>query len=464
MKFNRWLLAGIAGVQISLPAFAQDADTIEALKQQIQQLDQKVRILERKQELDKEVADAKTKDAPRVSLGQSGFTFSSADTNFAVKIKGVLQVDSRTFFNDNSASIGNDGFLLRRARPIIEGTVYRDLDFSFVPEFGGSGTPSIFDAWLNYRYRPELQLRIGKFKSPVGLEQLLSDKDLLFNERALVTDLVPNRDIGVQLWGDISGGVASYAFGIFNGVGDGRNTSNVDFDDNKEFAGRVFFQPFKNSNADALRGFGFGVGGSYSSISSNATGLPSGFVTDGQQQFFTYTNNTVANGEHWRISPHVLYTYGPFGLLGEYAISEQEVSRGALSAKLRNTAWQVSGQWVLTGEAASFTGIAPRRPFDLKAGGWGAWQLVARYGQLTIDDAAFQGFSNPNTSASGATAWSVGVNWWLNKNVRVLTSFTHTTFDGGGAFNPLDSSTLIPPATVTQQDENVFFTRLQLAF
>ena len=95
----------------------------------------------------------------------------------------------------------------------------------------------IYDAYVNYRYEPALQLRIGKFKTPIGLEQLVTDRDLSFNERSLVTDLVPNRDVGAQLWGDVSGGVLSYAAGIFNGVGDARNSSNGPFDDNKTFAG-----------------------------------------------------------------------------------------------------------------------------------------------------------------------------------------------------------------------------------
>src|SRR5690606_18555206 len=153
------------------------------------------------------------------------------------------------------------------------------------------------------------------------------------------------------------------------------------------------------------------------------------------------------------LSPQLSYTFGPFGLLAEYTISEQGVQNSAsgLRADLRHKAWQVAGQWVLTGEPASFSGITPNRPFQLRGGGgWGAWQLVARYSQLDVDDQAFLGFSNPDTSASAATAWSVGINWWLNKNVRVLTSFTHTKFDGGGsAFNPLDPSTGISPATVT---------------
>lgn len=454
-----------------LPEIAVASDDAPTTRE----LDQKVRILERKNEIAAESAEARAKEAPKVSIGQNGFNFSSADTNFALKLRGLVQVDSRTFFSDNPRLQGNDSFLLRRARPIIEGTVFRDFDFQFVPDFGGS-TVQIFDANLNYRLRPELQLRAGKFKSPVGLEQLQADSTLAFNERSLVSDLVPTRAVGFQLWGDVGEGRLNYALGVFNGTGDGRVANNSDFGDDKEVAGRLFVQPFKLSGNSAFEGLGFGVGGSYSEVKSNtlalsaATGgtLP-GFWTEGQQQFFAYNpvvGTVVADGAHWRLSPQVSYVHGPFGLLGEYIINQQGVLNGAIQrrADLRNEAWQVSGQWVLTGENASFTGINPSRPFDLKTGGWGAWQLVARYGQLNVDDRAFQGFANPDTSASGATAWSVGVNWWLNKNARIMTSFTHTTFDGGGAFNPLNSGTLNPPATVSHQDENALFTRFQLSF
>ncbi len=132
-------------------------------------------------------------------------------------LKGVLQLDNRTFFNDG-LNRGNDGFLLRRARPIFQGTLYKDFDFQFTPDFGGSAV-TIFDAYGNYRYAPWLQVRAGKFKVPVGLEQLQSDPVTSFNERSLVNNLVPNRDLGVQLWGDIKGGVLSYAAGVFNGRG-----------------------------------------------------------------------------------------------------------------------------------------------------------------------------------------------------------------------------------------------------
>src|SRR6266699_84003 len=112
-------------------------DTIKDLKQQIEQLDQKVRILERNRELEKETAASKTNDIPRISIGEKGFSFGSPNGDFAINLKGVIQFDSRTFFKDGSIR-GNDGFLLRRARPIISGTVFRDFDFLFVPDFGGT--------------------------------------------------------------------------------------------------------------------------------------------------------------------------------------------------------------------------------------------------------------------------------------------------------------------------------------
>ena len=443
-------------------------------KQQLQELDQKVKILERERELDQEDKEAKAKEAPRISIGGDGFSFASAKGDFAMQLKGILQVDSRSFFDGSSAPV-NDGFLLRRVRPILQGTVFQDFDFLFVPDFAPSSGPTIFDAYLNYKYSPELQFQAGKYKVPFGLEQLQQDRDILFNERSLVTDLVPNRDVGFELHGDLLDGRASYAAGVFNGTTDGGNSGNVDFADDRAFGGRLFFQPFRKSSATVLQGFGFGAAGTYETMSTtNTAGLPSntggslpGYFTDGQQQFFAYNPAdkavVVAAGDHWRLSPQAYYYYGPFGLMGEYAISDQNVSRTGVapydSAHLHNTAWEISASWVLTGEDASFSGgVVPRRPFNPHEGAWGALQLVGRYSQLNLDHAAFPEFADPATSAESAAAWSIGLNWYLNRNVMVKTSFSHTHFNGGGGAGTS------APAAVTRQGENVLFTRIQLAF
>jgi phosphate-selective porin OprO/OprP len=401
------------------------------------------------------------KSTALLSLGADGFLFQSEDTNFAIALHGLLQEDSRTFFHDDKAK-GNDAFLLRRARPIISGTVYRDFDFLFTPDFAGN-TVQILDAYVNYRLEPGLQLQFGKMKPPVGLEALQAEEYTFFNERSLATDLLPYRDIGVDLHGNLLGGVISYAGGVFNGAPDlVTTTTNTDFDNNKSFDARVFVQPFKNTSISALKGLGVGVAGTYqldsgTTNNGNTTGLTQGFTTDGQQKFFTYSNSVASKGVHTRITPQGYYYWGPFGLMGEYVENNDHVSnfgKKVTAANLDNTAWEISGGYVLTGEDASYNGVTPKHPFSPFNGRWGAVQLVGRYAELDVDKKAFNGYADPGTSASEAGAWSVGLNWYLNRNLRINTSYSRTTFEGGKGTK----------ATVTKQPEEVLFTRVQLSF
>ncbi len=497
-KLKHFTVATIAGLQLALPAFADGTDSpgstppapdnstaaqaaeIAALKKEVQELaqkvealqgqptaiqshssyqdlDQKVKILEREREEDQADAAASVKTQPKISLSANGFSFGSADSNFVATLHGMIQADSRTFFVGHAVNNANDGFLLRRARPIFTGTVFHDFDFNLTPEFGGSAV-QILDAYVNYHFDPAWQLEAGKFKSPVGLEQLQADPYTSFNERSLANDLVPNRDLGAELHGELFGGVLSYAAGIFDGAPDYiGTTANVDADDGKAFAGRFFIQPWKTSSVDALKGLGAGLGGSYEYDRNGASGLTTGYTTDGQQKFFTYGGTTAPDGTHWRISPQGYYYYGPFGLLGEYVISDQRVSlttAGAKPVDLQNTAWEISAGWVLTGEDAGYNGVTPLHPFNLHNGGWGAWQVVARYADLDVDDDAFKDGFAAAGSASEARAWSLGLNWYLNRNIRLNTSFSHTTFS---LYHGASTS-------VTKQPEDVLFTRIQLSF
>jgi phosphate-selective porin OprO and OprP len=440
----------------------------EELLQRINSLEQELKELKAKVEHQQPAAapsgaagEQVARSTSFLSAGADGFRFQSEDTNFTIALHGLLQEDSRTFLSDDKAK-GNDTFLLRRARPIISGTVYRDFDFLFTPEFGGN-TVQIVDALINYRLEPQLQLQFGKMKPPVGLEAQQQEQFTFFNERSLATDLVPYRDIGVELHGDLFGGVVSYAAGLFNGAPDYvTTTTNTDFDNNKSFDARIFVQPFKNTSISALKGLGVGVAGTYqldsgTTNNGNTTGLTQGFVTDGQQKFFTYSNSVASTGIHTRLTPQGYYYWGPFGMMGEYVENVDHVSNfgtKTTSANLDNTAWEVSGGYVLTGEDASYNGVTPKHPFSPLNGRWGALQLVGRYAQLDVDKKAFSGYADPTTSASEADAWAVGLNWYLNRNIRINTSYSRTTFEGGTG----------PKATVTKQPEEVIFTRVQLSF
>jgi len=444
----------------------QHDDDLQALRNQIGQLDQKLKVLERKQEIKDEDAAAVAKTTPKIALTDKGFTFTSADGANSVKIRGLVQLDSRLFFNDGGNGLVNNSFLLRRARLISEGTFAKNYSFQLVPEFGGgsggvASAVSLLDANLGVTISKALQFKFGKFKSPVGLELLQSDSWTFFNERSLVTNLVPNRDVGIQASGDLFNGTINYAVGVFGGVADGATSGNSDFDNEKDVAARVFASPFRNDAGSIVQGLSFGVAGTVGR-EKTAAGRSAGYKTDGQQTFFSYLGTTIADGRNWRVVPQLDYRNGALGVIGEYALSTVNVRPSATGAKteLKNKAWQVSAGYVLTGEDSSFAGVVPKNNFDLSAGTWGAFEVAVRFAKLTIDDKAFPLFASAATNADDASSAGVGLNWYLSKTIRFTFDFYNTKF----GFD--STAALKPPASpsVLHQAEKAFITRFQLSF
>jgi phosphate-selective porin OprO/OprP len=470
-------VAVITAVAGGVNLFADDTNAAPTgtIDQKIEQLDQEIRILKRQRELDQEQARLqadqaaqKAKTAPIIAAGPDGFSLKSADGNFVLKLRGYAQADGRFYLHDEARN-GTDTFLMRRVRPILEGTVYRDFDFRLMPDFGNGASSSTIlqDAWVEWHYWPWLKVRAGKYKVPVGLEWLQEDKWTAFAERGLPTGLVPQRDVGVQLSGDLFGGVVSYAVGVFNGVVDG-GISDLDTWDSKDGAARIFIQPFKTTDIDPLKGFGFGAGGSIGNqqFTSTSTNLAS-YKTTGQNTFFTFGKGVAPDGLEYRLAPQAYYYWGPLGLLGEYTLAEQKLRNGTVHKFMRNSAWQTEVSFVLTGENASYNGVTPRRPFDLKAGTWGAFEIVGRYGDLHLDPDAFNvnttgagaRFASPITAAQEAREWGVGLNWYLNKSIKLVLDYEQTMFDGGAGTT---SGTAY--VVKSRETEQVVITRAQFAF
>jgi phosphate-selective porin OprO/OprP len=368
-------------------------------------------------------------------------------------LHGLVQADQRTFIGDNALP-QNDSFLFRLIRPTLEGSFGPLVGFRLTPDFAGDSA-TIVDAYVDLRFDPAYTLRVGKFAGPVGLERLESSGATAMVERGFPTELAPNRDIGVQLQGELASGRVNYAVGVFNGAPDGRDSPTTDADNNVEWAGRVFFEPWKN-DANALSGLGFGLAGSVGDKNGIGNNFLPRYRAPGQNVFFNYRSTVAADGKHERLSPQAYYYRNAFGLLGEYITSEQEVvlpGNAASRASLTNRAWQLTGNWVLSGEDASYKGVVkPDHPFVVGGDGWGAFELVARYGELDIDNDAFPLLADPSVSASRARAWGLGLNWYLNSNVKLVFDHTHARFDGGA------------PGGRDREDEKTFFSRLQLSF
>lgn len=418
-------------------------------------LDRRLRVIERRLELQAEDTAAKAAKDPVVSLAANKGLSIKSPEGLELKVRGLVQADGRFFVGDERVP-QNDGFLFRRIRPTLEGTWGSLVGFRITPEFAGDSA-TVVDAYVDLKFDPRATVRIGKVKGPVGLERLQSGGAIALVERGFPTELAPNRDLGVQLQGELFTNRLSYVVGVYNGAPDGRDAATTNPDNEFEYAGRVFWEPFKNS-ANAWSGLGLGVAASVGDTFGAGNNVLPRYRTPGQAQFFGYGANVVGDGLRRRLSPQGYYYGGRFGVLGEYITSEQEVrvASGVGAGRrehLEHEAWQVTGSVVLTGEDASYRGVVkPNRPFTVGGEGWGAFEVVGRYGELSLDDATFPLFASPTVSARASRAWTLGLNWYLNSNLKLVANYTEASFDGGAA------------AGADREDEKSIFTRAQFSF
>jgi phosphate-selective porin OprO and OprP len=391
--------------------------------------------------------DPADKKSPPATASGDGFVLSSESGDFRLQLRGYAQFDGR-FYPGDEALLAVDSFLVRRARPIVSGTVGKYFDFVLMPDFGG-GSAVLQDAYVELRASPKVRVRVGKQKAPVGLERLQSATALAFVERSYPSALLPVRDVGVQVTGDLLGGVVHYAGGVFDGAPDGGSVD-ADLQDSKDLAGRLFLSPWKRGSG-LLKDLGFGVAGT----TGDQTGVPAAYRSGGQLPVVSLVPGAIYDGSRTRLTPQLSFYSGPFGLLGEYARTRSEI-RGAdgTRGRLEVRAWQATATLVLTGDdKASFTGVRPAKPFDPAKGQWGAVEVAARVNGLEVDeDTIDAGFVDPARSVRDALAWAVGVNWHLTRNVKQVLDYERTRFTGGAA------------GGADRDDENALFIRTQISF
>jgi len=170
-----------------------------------------------------------------------------------------VQADGR-FYEGAKAASTSDNFLFRRVRPTFEGTIWQDIGYNIKLELGNksvSGTTAnnqgiLDDCYMNAKYFQEAQIQVGKFKPPVGLERLISNSEMPSSKTGLATELVPNKDIGIAVHNDYFNERIGYSLGVWSGTQDNVNQDS-DTDSDKDYEGRIFFQPFLNHKNSLLQ-------------------------------------------------------------------------------------------------------------------------------------------------------------------------------------------------------------------
>ncbi|WP_221030275.1 OprO/OprP family phosphate-selective porin [Actomonas aquatica] len=431
-------------------AAATDDGEIAALREQIRQLDAKLRALEA-QPTPAPVPVA-TSATATATVDRRGLVVTSADRSYALRIRPRIQVDAHWF---PDAADGATDLTLRRVRPVVEGQA-GPLKWRFMPEL--AGTVRILDAWGDVQVTPHSFVRIGKIKTAVGYERLQSFSKTLFLERGLPSTLTATRDLGLQ-WHATSGGVLDWSLGVTSGALDdtdlsaNANLSSGDFD----LEARLALQPFRPSKDHPLAGLTLGLaaqtGTEQVTIADADRDRRIRYRTSGRNTFFRYADGVTIDGDRTRLNAFLSYYAGPFGFLTEWVRSSYDVSRLGPAQTIDTDAWTAQFGWVVTGESASYGGFRPARPFDPAQGQWGGLELGLRFHTLRGDEAAFAGDATERFARTGsvqnATAWGAAANWVLTDNLLIGLNWETTSFSGAGT---------------ARADEQVILSRLQIDF
>jgi phosphate-selective porin OprO/OprP len=345
-----------------------------------------------------------------------------------IDFRARVQTDSRESdapLSDDNTDAG--GFDIARRRIGVEGAIGKFADFQVEREL--SNDDPWRDVYLNYSQHTVLQVQGGKFKLPFSLDETTSATNLDFVYRSrIAAQLAPGRDRGVMAHGRLFERRLDYEAGWFVHDGDNARTrSGTRVFAGRTIAVRVAAEPFRPSKS-AMEDFHVGVAFTTGEVPEGFTGLRGRTVLD--EAFFP--SHIYVNGTRRRMGLEFRVRPGPASIKAEMIrVTEerlgQSVEDGDLSPFI-SRGWYISGSYAITGDSKSKGLDEPKKPF--LQGGLGAIEVAARIEQLEF--ASDGGIGDPSTSprsdvVQGNTdrAATVGVNWYLNRWVKLQFNVIH---------------------------------------
>ncbi len=349
-------------------------------------------------------------------------TICTADGANCVALTGRLHYDFGGYsYSPASASTNpqdvRNGQNARRAQLGIAGKFARDWSYALSVDAGGStdGEVVLHNAWIAYQGIKNTILEAGYMNVNYTLDQSTSSNNIMFMERStasvLATDIAANdyrAAAGARVFGD-RWFAAAYVTGPKSGALNNYTRAQVGS------TYRVVGLPVHNDQMTLLVGFDAQLlhdAGQANGAASDVLRLRDRVEVRIDPNLRLLDTGTMANVSGARVlSGEAALNIGSFYAQGEYF--DYNVQRFGLNDLSFNGGY-IQGGYVLTGEqrkysksSGSFGGIKPKNDFDIKTGGWGAWEVAARYTQVNLNDQTILGGKMHNTT--------VGVNWYLNQ-------------------------------------------------
>jgi phosphate-selective porin OprO/OprP len=351
-----------------------------------------------------------------------------------IKIGGRIQADAVAVGVDNSVENFADqdpdfdnpegtGVDFRRARLFVSGSFWEHGIFKAQYDFAGTDA-DFKDVYAGLQKIPVVgKITFGHQYEPFSLSQQTSSKYMTFMARSLpVLTFTAERNTGLKIQNTALDERMTWSVGGFRDVQDsGEAFSNQgDYnvgaritglpiweDDGRRFlhVGTSYRHEFGNDKVRA-----FGPRPEVNTI--DPVNLTGDLIVDGVDIF---------GGE-------LATVCGPFAFESE--ILGALVDRSSMSDL---GFWGASGQvsYFLTGEQrvydrknGAFGRTAPNEDFSISKGTWGAFEVAARYSYLDLKDDDVRG-----AMLSSST---LGVNWYLYRNLRLMVNGGHTHINGLG--------------------------------
>ncbi len=401
------------------------------------------------------------------TFGQ-GFDFQTEDGEASLQIHQETQLDYRGF-EPSGEEFARSGFYVPRVRAFLTGRVTKQWEYMF--SFNrGFGQFDLLDGWVNYHPDDRFQIRAGRFMTPFNYEQFaVQNMWFIAPERSLFTsNLGLNRMLGVQVWGLLFDKRLDYALGVF----DGPRNSYEDFNDAKDIMGYLNARPFQKFDGSIVENLNIGGSFTYGAqdnylvpagwrVAANASNA--GTADRAAPPFYLFNRGVEERGDRAFWSAHLAYYYKQLSLIADYngAILRYAASNTAPTSFVIPThGFSVAAGYFLTGEEVERrTIVVPKKSFDLRreSFGLGAWELVARYNMLTFDNNLLSPeLTDPTLWSNEVWATNLGVNWYLNRFLKVYLDWQHADFGRPVAYDtePLRKS----------QTNDLFWFRLQFYF
>jgi phosphate-selective porin OprO/OprP len=385
----------------------------------------------------------------KAGVDNGRFTIASPNGAFSLSLRALVQFDVGYFAQGrNPPGVDlNSGTNFRRAQLGFQGTAFQDWAYNFIYDFGGNGVENrgyIYNAYIEYDGLKPFFFRIGAYTPFEGQEDQTGSGDLFFPERAAAVDIArniagaPSRE-AASIWvqGDTYHVSLSYT-GKKTTDGTSTGAAVGTFDAQQALIGRAAYLAASTPEAKWL------VEGHITDVLKLADPTPSTSpvatvmrLSNGPEVAVD-ASRTVDTGniDAKEVREFGFETAGTYDrLYGQGGWFRYEIERRTAVPNPHFSGWYAFLTYSLTGEqhpydpaTASFRNLRPVNPLGTP-GGWGAWEVTARYSDIDLDFLPLAPVANGGIAGGKQDVWSLGLNWYPNNIIKFQLNYDNIKVD-----------------------------------